>query len=89
MAQLVGEYAAHDVTRANNLRSAVAEGSYATGLWRNADVVTMSSYAPLLANVARHGVDERVHLRRALVEAYARYQRITPAAAGSVFSRLE
>lgn len=43
----------------------------------------------LLDNVARHGVDERVALRRALIDAYARYQRITPAAAASVFSRLE
>ncbi len=42
----------------------------------------------LVRNVARHGVDERAHLRRALVDAYARYQRITPAAAASVFARL-
>jgi alpha-L-arabinofuranosidase len=47
----VGEYAAHDVTRRNNLRSAIAEASFATGLLRNADVVVMSSYAPLLANI--------------------------------------
>ncbi|MFT3870826.1 MAG: alpha-L-arabinofuranosidase C-terminal domain-containing protein [Nibricoccus sp.] len=47
----VGEYAAHDHNRRNNLRSAIAEASFAMGLWRNADVVAMSSYAPLLANV--------------------------------------
>lgn len=47
----VGEYAAHDHNRRNNLRSAVAEASFAMGLWRNAEVVVMSSYAPLLANV--------------------------------------
>ncbi|MFT3780994.1 MAG: alpha-L-arabinofuranosidase C-terminal domain-containing protein [Nibricoccus sp.] len=47
----VGEYAAHDATRRNNLRSAIAEASFATGLWRNADVVAMASYAPMLSNV--------------------------------------
>jgi len=47
----VGEYAAHDYTRRNNLRSAIAEASFATGLWRNADVVVMSSYAPMLSNI--------------------------------------
>jgi alpha-L-arabinofuranosidase len=44
-----GEYAAHDVNRANNLRSAIAEAAFITGLWRNADVVTMAAYAPLFA----------------------------------------
>jgi alpha-L-arabinofuranosidase len=46
-----GEYAAHDVNRRNNLRSALAEAAFITGLWRNADVVTMAAYAPLLAKV--------------------------------------
>ena len=45
-----GEYAAHDSNRHNNLRSAITEAAYVTGLWRNADVVSMSSYAPLFAN---------------------------------------
>jgi alpha-L-arabinofuranosidase len=46
----VGEYAAHDGrARRNNLRSALAEAAYITGLWRNGDIVEMSSYAPLLA----------------------------------------
>jgi alpha-L-arabinofuranosidase len=44
-----GEYAAHDGNRANNLRSAITEAAFATGLWRNSDVVTMTSYAPLFA----------------------------------------
>lgn len=43
----------------------------------------------LLENVARHGPEERVHLRAALASAYAKYQRITPKAASTVFSRLE
>jgi len=46
-----GEYAAHDRNRANNLRSAIAEAAFITGLWRNADVVTMAAYAPLFAKV--------------------------------------
>ncbi|MCX8108758.1 MAG: alpha-N-arabinofuranosidase, partial [Verrucomicrobiae bacterium] len=45
-----GEYAAHDTNRRNNLRSAIAEAAFITGLWRNADVVVMASYAPLFAN---------------------------------------
>ncbi len=47
----VGEYAAHDSSRHNNLRAAIAEAAYVTGLWRNADVVAMASYAPLFAKV--------------------------------------
>jgi hypothetical protein len=41
----------------------------------------------LAAAVARHGPTEEGALRTALVAAYARYQRITPRAAGTVFSR--
>lgn len=47
----VGEYAAHDANRRNNLRAAISEAAFATSLWRNADVVAMSSYAPLLAHI--------------------------------------
>lgn len=45
----VGEFAAHDSGRRNNLRSALAEAAYMTGLVRHADVVVMASYAPLLS----------------------------------------
>ena len=48
-----GEYAAHDSNRRNNLRSAIAEAAFIAGLWRNADVVTMAAYAPLLAKAGR------------------------------------
>jgi hypothetical protein len=41
----------------------------------------------LAATVARHGPTDAGALRSALVAAYARYQRITPRAAGTVFSR--
>jgi GH43 family beta-xylosidase/alpha-L-arabinofuranosidase len=47
----VGEFAAHDRNRKNNLRSALAEAAYMTGLWRHSDVVVMASYAPLLAKM--------------------------------------
>lgn len=57
-------------------------------------VLTRTMMAPeaylleaLAASVARHGPTESRLLRTALVEAYARYQRITPRAAGSVFSK--
>jgi alpha-L-arabinofuranosidase len=45
----VGEFAAHDEGRRSTLRAALAEASYMTGLLRNADVVEMIAYAPLLA----------------------------------------
>jgi len=46
----VGEFAAHDgAARRNNLRAALAEAAYMTGLWKNADEVLMASYAPLFA----------------------------------------
>lgn len=47
----VGEYAAHDRSRKNNMRSALAEAAYVTGLWKNSDVVAMASYAPLFARI--------------------------------------
>jgi len=45
----VGEYAAHESNRANTWNSALCEAAYMTGLERNADIVTMASYAPLFA----------------------------------------
>jgi len=48
----VGEFAAHDGTaRRNNLRAALAEAAYMTGLWKNADEVLLASYAPLFGKV--------------------------------------
>lgn len=44
----LGEYA----SRGNKPANALAEASYMTGLERNADVVKMASYAPLIANEA-------------------------------------
>lgn len=43
----LGEYASLD----SKLANALSEGAYMTGLERNADVVKMASYAPLLADV--------------------------------------
>ncbi|MGI5347913.1 alpha-L-arabinofuranosidase C-terminal domain-containing protein [Streptomyces sp. CA-250714] len=42
----LGEYASRD----NRFRNALAEAAFMTGLERNADVVKLASYAPLLAN---------------------------------------
>ena len=52
---LMGEYAAQSVAVAspknrNNLECALSEAAYMTGLERNADIVCMAAYAPLLAN---------------------------------------
>lgn len=44
-----GEFAAHETEGRSTLRAAVSEAAFMTGLLRNSDLVTMSSYAPLLA----------------------------------------
>ncbi|MGK9124477.1 alpha-L-arabinofuranosidase [Olivibacter sp. SA151] len=45
----LGEYAAHLPGRPSNLETALAEAIHLTSLERNGDVVSMASYAPLLA----------------------------------------
>ncbi|UPK72219.1 alpha-L-arabinofuranosidase C-terminal domain-containing protein [Chitinophaga filiformis] len=45
----LGEYAAHLPGRPSNIETALAEALYLTALERNGDVVSMASYAPLLA----------------------------------------
>ena len=51
----LGEYAANqpwnDKVLPNNYYSALSEGAYLTGLERNADIVVISSYAPLFSRV--------------------------------------
>lgn len=44
-----GEFAGHRKDKASALDAAVCEAAFMTGLLRNADVVTMSCYAPLFA----------------------------------------
>ena len=46
---VAGEYAAHAPGRRSTLGTALAEAAFMTGLVRNADVIHMASYAPLLA----------------------------------------
>ncbi len=46
----LGEWAAHGKGRKSTIETALAEALYICSLERNADVVTMTSYAPLLAN---------------------------------------
>jgi len=48
----VGEYAVTQGCGQGNLRAAVGEAAFMTGLERNSDVVVMASYAPLFANVS-------------------------------------
>ncbi len=45
----LGEYAAHLPDRPSNIETALAEALYLTSLERNGDVVSLTSYAPLLA----------------------------------------
>lgn len=47
----VGEYAVTEGCGNGNLRAAVAEAAFITGIERNSDVVAMASYAPLFTNV--------------------------------------
>ena len=44
----LGEYAAHVQNRSNCMESALCEALYLTNVERNADIVDMTSYAPLL-----------------------------------------
>lgn len=46
----VGEYAVTSECGKGNLQAGLAEAAFITGMERNSDVVTMSSYAPLLVN---------------------------------------
>ncbi len=47
----VGEYAVTRNGGKGNLRAAIGEAAFMTGLERNSDVVVMASYAPLFVNV--------------------------------------
>jgi alpha-L-arabinofuranosidase len=47
----VGEYAVTQNSGQGNLRGALGEAAFMMGMERNSDVVIMSSYAPLFANV--------------------------------------
>jgi alpha-L-arabinofuranosidase len=48
---LVGEYAVTAKCGTGNLRAAIAEAAFMTGIERNADIVVMAAYAPLFVNV--------------------------------------
>lgn len=45
----LGEYASHNAQRTNTIETALTDALYLTDVERNADVVAMTSYAPLLA----------------------------------------
>jgi alpha-L-arabinofuranosidase len=46
----VGEYAANQDVGKGNLRGAIGEAAFMTGIERNSDVVAMAAYAPLFCN---------------------------------------
>ncbi|WP_258104203.1 alpha-L-arabinofuranosidase C-terminal domain-containing protein [Marinoscillum sp. MHG1-6] len=50
----LGEYAAHVPNRRMNIETSLAEALYLINVERNADVVTMTSFAPLLAKDGHH-----------------------------------
>ncbi len=47
----IGEFAVTQGCGQGNLRAAIGEAAFMTGIERNSDVVAMASYAPLFANV--------------------------------------
>ncbi len=47
----IGEYAVNRNVGKGNLRGAIGEAAFMTGLERNSDLVEMAAYAPLLCNV--------------------------------------
>ena len=47
----VGEYAANSAVGKGNLRGAIGEAAFMTGMERNSDIVVMSAYAPLFCNI--------------------------------------
>lgn len=47
----VGEYAVTSGAGGGNLRGAIGEAAFMTGIERNCDIVVMASYAPLFVNV--------------------------------------
>ncbi|KQV47940.1 hypothetical protein ASC95_18325 [Pelomonas sp. Root1217] len=49
----VGEWATHQGWPMPTMKAAVADAAYLTSLERNADVVAMAAYAPLLANLSQ------------------------------------
>jgi len=55
----VGEWATHDGWPMPTMKAALGDAAYLTGLERNSDLVVMSSYAPLLANVSHVGGPSR------------------------------
>ena len=56
----IGEWAcARRRARRTNLYSALADAAFMTGMERNADVVEMACYAPLLVNVNPGGMQWR------------------------------
>lgn len=56
----VGEFATNAGVGSGNMRAALSDAVYMLGMERNSDLVRMSSYAPLLANL--HDVDWPVNL---------------------------
>ncbi len=48
----VGEYASQEGTPTPNLGGALGDAAFMTGFERNADVVVLASYAPLLVNIS-------------------------------------
>jgi alpha-N-arabinofuranosidase len=58
----IGEWASQEGEPTTDLHSALADAAFMTGMERNADVVEMSCYAPLLVNVNPGGVQWRYNL---------------------------
>jgi alpha-N-arabinofuranosidase len=58
----IGEWASQEGEPTTDLHSALADAAFMTGMERNADVVEMACYAPLLVNANPGGVQWRYNL---------------------------
>ena len=59
---MIGEWAAREGEPTTNLHAALADAAFMAGMERNADVVEMSCYAPLLVNVNPGGMQWQSNL---------------------------
>ena len=78
----LGEYAAH-LKGGPNLETALAEALYLASIERNADIVTMTSYAPLLAKEGRtQWATDLIYFNNTEIKPSAGYYVLAPYAQG-------
>ncbi|GAB3452817.1 hypothetical protein GCM10027321_02060 [Massilia terrae] len=59
---LIGEWATREGAPTTNMLGALGDAAFMTGMERNADIISMASYAPLFVNVNKGGMQWRSDL---------------------------